>query len=192
MALTWFLSRLTPLALLPFVVYSVFHVATYVRGNIIPVFSPPPASAASATSPPSSSSSRPQAPPRPTGPVADAIGKFIKEYYDSSMTLVAFLEIALWFRVALSALFFTKGSWVLLVAYSVFLRARYAQSAFVQSAFANLGARADAVLANQSTDPRVRGAWEQVKAAMRHVVDSTDVQRIAAARAQSEGAKKAQ
>jgi hypothetical protein len=192
MALTWFLSRLTPLALLPFVVYSVFHVATYVRGSIIPIVSPPAAPASSATSPPSSS--RPTQPPRPTGPVADAIGKFIKEYYDSSMTLVAFLEIALWLRVAFSAVLFARGSWILLVAYSVFLRARYAQSSFVQSAFANLAARADAVLANQSTDPRVRAAWEQVKGLLKSVVDSTDVQRMAAARAQAqaEAAKKAQ
>jgi transmembrane protein 33 len=191
MALTWFLSRLTPLALLPFVVYSVFHVATYIRGNIIPVISPAPTAGPSATSPPPSSG-RPAPAPRPTGPVADAIGKFIKEYYDSSMTLVAFLEIALWLRVAFSALLFARGSWILLVAYTVFLRARYAQSSFVQSAFANLGARADAILANQSTDPRVRSAWEHVKGALRTVVDSTDVQRVAAARAQAEQAKKAQ
>jgi hypothetical protein len=190
MALTWFLSRLTPLALLPFVVYSTFHVATYVRGNIIPVVSPASAPAAGPTSPPSAS--RPQQPPRPTGPVADAIGKFIKEYYDPSMTLVAFLEIAIWFRVAFSALLFARGSWTLIVAYTVFLRARYAQSTFVQGAFANLGARADAVLANQSMDPRARAAWEQVKSGLGHLVDSTDVQRMAAARAQAETAKKAQ
>jgi hypothetical protein len=182
MALTWFLSRQIPLALLPFVVYSVFHVATYIRGNIIPVVSPPP--------PPATASPGKQQ--RPSGPLADAIGKFIKDYYDLSMTLVAFLEIALWFRVLVSALLFQKGSWILLLVYSVFLRARYAQSSFVQNTFADIGARLDAVLANQSTDPRVRNVWEQVKSGLRSLVDSTDVQRIAAARAQAEAAKKAQ
>src|SRR5260221_2776762 len=101
MALIWSFSRQIPLALLPFVVYSVFHLATYIRGNVLPAIQPPTAS-------PSPGAARAKS----TGPVADAIGRFIKEYYDSSMTLVAILEIALWFRIFGSALFFQKGTWI--------------------------------------------------------------------------------
>src|ERR1700760_4530478 len=101
MALVWLISRQVPLALFPFTVYSVFHVATYVRGNVLPTIYPPTATASDAR-------------PRPTGALADAIGNFIRDYYDASMTLVALLEIALWFRLLFSAVIFTRGSWIML------------------------------------------------------------------------------
>src|SRR5205823_1104424 len=118
MALVWLFSRQIPLAVLPFAVYSVFHVATYVRSNLLPTIQPPAATGPAGSKPPASGAS-------------EVIGKFVKEYYDGSMSLVAMLEIALWFRVVGSALLFQKGSWILLVVYTVFFRARVAQSSFV-------------------------------------------------------------
>jgi len=171
MALVWIFSRQIPLALLPFVVYSVFHVATYFRSNILPVFQPPTAAPNAAAG----QSGRTKA----SGPIADGIGRFIKEYYDSSMTLVAALELALWFRLLGSALLFTKGSWVLLGVYSFFLRARIAQSSFVQGAMANLSARGDALFANKSANPQARQVWEQFKGAGKSLHDVTDVRRYA-------------
>lgn len=173
MALIWLYSRQVPLALLPFTVYSVFHVATYTRTNIIPTLQPP-------KSAPASTSPAPPASPKPPSsqsPLANSIGRFVKEYYDASMTLVALLEIALWFRVLLSAFTFTKGSWILLVIYSAFLRARYAQSQFVQGAFAQAVARIDAQVQNQSMPPAVRQGWETAKGFGRKAVDATDPRR---------------
>ena len=163
MALVWLFSRQIPMAVLPFGVYSVFHVATYVRSNLIPTISPPPAAAAGA---------------KPQGSAtSEAIGKFVKEYYDGSMTLVALLECFLWFRVLGSALLFQKGSWILFVVYTVFFRARYAQSSFVQDAINQLTARVDAQLANQSTPPAVRQAWGTFKNIVRQAADATDIRR---------------
>jgi hypothetical protein len=179
MAFIWFSSRQIPLALLPFVVYSVFHVLTYVRGNVIPTIQPAVA--------PSPGAAR----TRPTGAVADAIGKFIKDYYDMSMSLVASLEIALWVRVFFSALLFQRGSWILIAAYTVFLRARFGQSSFVQNSFASIGARLDGVLANQSTDPKVRQVWEQAKQVLKQAVDMSDLSKYAGAQG-TPGQKKAQ
>src|SRR6186713_1617475 len=155
MALVWLYSRQVPLALLPFAVYSIFHVATYTRANLIPTIQPapaPPAGAAAGAKPAKSNSA-----------LAETIGKFVKTYYDASMTLVAGLEIALWFRVFFSAITFTKGSWVLLLIYTVFFRSRYSQSSFVQGAFHGAAARVDALVANQSTPPAARQAWTTVK-----------------------------
>lgn len=172
MALIWLYSRQIPLALLPFTVYSVFHVATYTRTNIIPTLQPPKsAPGASPTSPAS---------PKPASsqsPLANSIGRFVKEYYDASMTLVALLEIALWFRVLLSAFTFTKGAWILLLIYSVFLRARYAQSQFVQGAFAQAVARVDAQVQNQSMPPAVRQGWATAKGFVRKALDATDLRK---------------
>ena len=172
MALIWLYSRQIPLALLPFTVYSVFHVATYTRTNIIPTLQAPK-SAPSGTTPSSPSSPKPSS----QSPLANSIGRFVKEYYDASMTLVALLEIALWFRVLLSAVTFTRGSWVLFVIYTVFLRARYAQSQFVQGAFAQAIARVDTQAQNQSMPPAVRQGWETVKGFGRKGVDATDLRK---------------
>jgi hypothetical protein len=107
------------------------------------------------------------------------------------MTLVALLEIALWFRVVGSALLFQKGSWILLGIYTVFFRARVAQSSFVQDAIYQLTARIDAQLANQSTPPAARNAWATFKGIIRQAADATDIRKYVGG--QQQGApKKAQ
>lgn len=172
MALLWLFSFQVPLAILPFAVYSVFHVATYTRSNLLPTISPQPQGS------------------KQTSGFADSIGRFVKEYYDSSMTTVAILEILLWFRLLVSAILFTKGSWILLAIYTVFFRVRHSQSTFMQSAIHQVTARADATLANQNTPPAVRNAWEQIKGAISQAADATDVNKLA--RQQGAPVKKAQ
>ena len=171
MALVWLFSHQVPLALLPFMVYSVFHVATYTRTNLIPTLQPPVAS--STTTSPGNKAS----PAKSSSALADTIGKFVKEYYDASMTLVASLEIFLWFRILGSAIIFTKGSWILLIIYTLFFRARYSQSSFVQGAIMQGSQKIDALLANQSTPPQLRQIWDTVKGLARQVADATDVNR---------------
>ncbi len=161
MALVWLISRQYPLALLPFTVYSIFHILTYTRGILLPTLSPPP---------PTPAGQKPKA-----SALSDTLGRFVKDYYDASMSIVAGLEIALWFRILVSAIMFTKGSWILLVIYTVFLRARIAQSTFVQGMLKQLGARGDAVANRQDVPPAARNVWEQVKGAAALAHDKTDV-----------------
>jgi len=168
MALVWLISPQFPLAMLPFGVYSVFHVATYTRTNLIPTLQPPVLATGTTTAPGTKPTYKPNA-------IADTIGKFVKEYYDLSMGLVAILEILLWFRIFLSAVIFQKGSWILIAVYTVFLRARYAQSSFVQGQFSHLEARIDSALGAQSTPPAVRKAWDTVKGFSRTFHDATDI-----------------
>ena len=169
MALVWLYSYQVPLALLPFMVYSVFHVATYTRQNLIPTIYP-------GTSPPTTSPGKGSTVPKST-PLADQIGRFVKQYYDSSMNLVAALEIALWFRLLLSAFSFARGTWILLGIYTTFLRSRYSQSAFVQNTVYQFSARVDALVANQSTPPQVKQAWQTVKNLARQATDATDMRK---------------
>ncbi|QKX59767.1 uncharacterized protein TRUGW13939_06909 [Talaromyces rugulosus] len=171
MALVWLYSRQIPLALLPFSVYSIFHVATYTRTYLLPTLQPVPQAAAGAASPGS---------PRPAAkqsPLAESIGKFVKQYYDASMYLVASLELSLLFRLVFSALTFSKGSWLLLVIYLAFFRARYSQSSFVQSAVARFTARADTLVSHQSTPPQIRQGWDAFKGIVGQAYESTDAKR---------------
>ena len=107
------------------------------------------------------------------------------------MTLVAGLEILLWFRLLLSAFTFSKGSWVLLGAYTIFLRARYAQSQFVQNAFSHGAAVVDTRVENQSVPPAVRQGWESIKAVSHRAVETTDMKRYFSG-PQAQGTKKPQ
>lgn len=165
MALIWLFSPQYPLALLPYGIYSVFHVATYTRSNVIPTVQPTKAPAAGSAS----------GPKPPTNPLADAIGAFVKRYYDSSMSIVAMLEMGLWGRVLLSALLFRSRSWILFVVYTAFLRARYAQSTHVQSAFRELEVRMDSTIGAQGTPPAARSVWEGIKGAAIQFHDATDL-----------------
>lgn len=161
MALIWLFSRQVALALLPFAVYSIFHVATYTRGILLPTIQPPPPTPAGQK-------------PASSG-LSDSIGRFVKDYYDASMSLVAGLEIALWFRILGSAFLFQKGSWILIAIYTVFLRARISQSTFVQGMLHHLGARGDSVAQRQDVPPAVRQGWEGFKGVAKQAHDTTDI-----------------
>jgi len=169
MALVWLFSPQYPLAMLPFGVYSVFHVATYTRTNLLPTIQPPQQIAPAAGASPSSK------PTFKNNPTADTIGKFVKEYYDASMGLVAILEILLWGRLLLSAFTFSKGSWILIAIYTAFLRSRFAQSSFVKGQFNQLEARIDSLVGAQNTPPAAKQAWSGVKSGARTFHDATDV-----------------
>jgi transmembrane protein 33 len=180
MACVWLFFRQIPLAVLPFTVYSIFHVLTYTRANILPTINPPAA--------PASPSAKPKA-----SALSDSIGNFVKNYYDQSMTLVAALEILLWFRILGSAILFQKGSWILFVVYTAFFRARHAQSSFVQNAVATGTARLDATFANQSTPPAVRQGWDTIKGFTKQAHDATDLKKyVGGGGQQGAGVKKAQ
>lgn len=174
MALVWLYSRQIPLAMLPFSVYSVFHVATYTRANLLPTFYPPtPAAAATGAA------AGADKPATKGSGLSETIKNFVKTYYDASMSLVAGLEIALWFRVLISALTFSKGGLLLLIIYTLFFRSRYSQSTFVQGAFHNFAARVDAQVANQSTPPAARQAWHTTKGVVKQIADMTDPRKFA-------------
>lgn len=163
MSLLWLFSKQYPLALLPYAIYSIFHVLTYTRGILLPTLQPQPQAAAG------------QKPA--TSGLADSIGAFVKNYYDASMSIVAGLELALWFRILGSAIIFVKGSWVILVLYTIFLRARISQSTFVQGMIKQLGARGDALTQRQDVPPAARQAWETSKGLLKTVHDQTDINR---------------
>lgn len=171
MALVWLFTPQYPLALLPYTIYSVFHVATYSRANLIPTISPPKQVNAPESATPNS---KPQFAPNP---LADRIGAFVKEYYDFSMSIVGKLELALWVRVLGSAIFWQRRSWILLVLYTAFIRARFSQSSHIQNSLAEFEARVDSLIGNQGTPPQARQVWEGVKNAVRQFYHITDVNR---------------
>lgn len=163
MALVWLYSKPIWFALLPFAVYSTFHFLTYIRTNIIPTFSSPTPGSTGANGKPTTQH-----------PVSEAISKFVKQNYDTSMHLVSNLEIFLWVRVLLGALVF-RNSWILLAIYTVFLRVRYAQSNFVRQSFGQLEKRGDALVANPNVPEAAKNAWFQGKGFLKQALDATNM-----------------
>jgi hypothetical protein len=155
MALVWLYSKAVFFALFPFAVYSTFHFLTYTRTNLIPVLMP----TATGAPPPS---------------ISETLGKFVKNNYDGSMHLVANLEILLWVRIALYCLVF-KNSWILLVIYTLFLRARYSQSIFVRDAFKGLQTRGDAVIVDTRVPEGLKSAWSVGKTVVKRFGEVSDV-----------------
>ena len=173
MALVWLYFYQVPLALLPFTVYSVFHVATYTRNNLIPTIYPSPAPTGTS---PGKAASR-------SSPFADQVGRFVKRYYEPSMSLVAALELALWFRLLFSTFTFARGTLILLGIYTVFVRSRYSQSTFVQNTIHEATRQVDALIANQSTPDAVKRVWITIKGLAAQATEATDLRKYVGAQA---------
>lgn len=155
MAFTWLYCKPVFPALLPFAVYSTFHFLTYLRTNLIPTITP-------------------TAPGAPQPAIAETIARFVKKNYDASMHLVANLELFLWARVFLYCLVF-QNSWTLLVVYTVFLRARYAQSVFVRDAMKGLELRGDALVTDSKVPEGAKSAWTVAKSLVKRFGEVSDV-----------------
>ncbi|KAL1954061.1 hypothetical protein VTO42DRAFT_1795 [Malbranchea cinnamomea] len=182
MAFVWLFSRQIPLALCPFAIYSFFHVCTYSKTYLIPTIVPPPAT--------------PGSPGRQGAklpPLSEALSRFIKRYYDTSMAMVAAFELSLLIRLVGTALTFSSGSWVLLTIYYFFFRFRYSMSSFVQAVVAHSTARVDVLVSHQSTPAIVRQGWEVFKQLVRQLYDATDLRSyLGRYQAGAAGAKKPQ
>lgn len=158
MAFTWLYSKPVYPALLPFAVYSTFHFLTYLRTNLIPTIMP-------------------SAPGAPQPAIAETIARFVKKNYDASMHLVANLELFLWARVFLWCLVMWN-SWVLLIVYTVFLRARYAQSVFVRDAMKGVELRGDALATDARVPEGARNAWTIAKSLVKRFGELSNVSKM--------------
>lgn len=170
MAFIWLYSKPIWFALLPFAVYSTFHFVSYLRTNVIPTFAPP-------QYPPGTNPATPGARPI-QHPISEAISRFVKANYDTSMHLVSNLEIFLFARVFLGALVFAN-SWVLLLCYTVFLRVRYGQSAFVRQAFMALERKGDAVVNDARVPDSFKNIWRIGKDVAKKVAEATEFSKVA-------------
>jgi len=170
LALVWLFSPQYFVAMVPYAIYSVFHIATYTRSNLIPTIQPP-----TVVGPPAgNANAKPQYAPNP---VADALGAFVKQHHETSMYAVSAMEMLIWLRIFFAAIFFQRRSWFILALYSAFLRTRYAQSVHVQNTFSQLEARIDSLVGSQGTPPAARQVWDGLKRGIRQFHDATDVTR---------------
>ncbi|KAI6005095.1 hypothetical protein F5J12DRAFT_834681 [Pisolithus orientalis] len=144
----WWSSKPVPLALIPFFIFSLFHVLTFTRTTLMPRFLPP--------GPPATAGGAPQ-----PHPLAKRLQLWVKVNYDKAMRVVAYAELAILVRVVFGAIFF-KNSFIAPLVFLHFLRQRYYQSAFTRDAIAVTDARVTE-LVRRSGNPVVAEVWDKAR-----------------------------
>lgn len=133
------------LALVPYIVFSVFHCLTYLRTAVLPTFDPSSTSETSQTT---------------YARLARASGAWVKSNYEKAMQLVAGVEVVLLGLRLTLGLVFRQSSFVTLIVFAAFLRYRYLTSAFVRQRFSAVALAVDHTLADPRVPPAAKGAWK--------------------------------
>ncbi|KAG8997714.1 hypothetical protein FRB93_013954 [Tulasnella sp. JGI-2019a] len=128
LALYWFSSKPMALALIPYATFSLFHVLTFTRTNLIPRVLP--------TTPVAGQSDR-----TAQHPIAKTLHAWVKANYDPAMRSVAWTELVIFARVILGAMIGIipyinrlpiRNSLLSPLLFAHFLRLRYFHSAFTR------------------------------------------------------------
>lgn len=131
LAIFWLLTKPVSLSLVPYAIFSTFHVLTFVRTTVLPKLAPP--------KPPAREGER-QAKDTPLQRQLHAI---VKAQYDPAMNVCAQAELAILVRTIIGVPLFWNG-FLAPIAFAHFLRLRFYYSIFSRSAI-------------KSADTRVQG-----------------------------------
>jgi hypothetical protein len=149
LAFFWWTSKPIALALLPYMIFSLFHALTFTRTTLMPQFLP--------QAPPATSGG----PPQPH-PLAKKLQAWVKANYDTAMKAVAYIELLIFIRVVLGALTL-QTSLIAPIIYAHFLRQRYFQSAFTREALSVSTARVDTLVRKPGNPPVLVNVWEKAQ-----------------------------
>lgn len=135
-ALLWLCAPRNLLLLVPFAVFSTFHVLGYLKNVLLPAVGANKALSARFSS-------------------------FIAGNNGRLLVFVANVEFVLLLHVLLRALFFRKRAWIVLVVYGFFMKLRFDRSPYTRGVFKEYEVRLDGIFA----DPRMWGGewWERIK-----------------------------
>ncbi|EGO02662.1 hypothetical protein SERLA73DRAFT_176023 [Serpula lacrymans var. lacrymans S7.3] len=147
-AFFWWSSSPVAIALLPYMIFSLFHVLTFFRTTVMPRL----LGSTSAVGGPQSH------------PLSKSLQVWVKSNYDPAMKLVAFIELFIFVRVAFGALTFHNSLLAPLV-YGHFLRQRYYQSIFTRNALSITDEWVDTLVMRAGNPPTLVRALETVRGA---------------------------
>lgn len=124
--------------LVPYAIYSLFHVLSYTRTNIIATVAP-------------------------NSPLGNRIGDLVAKFFDPAMSAVAAVELLVNLPRLLIGVIFRQNSFLLTIAYIVFLRVRWEQSLFVRRVVSGVTTRIDGLVADKNVPQAVRTVWTYTK-----------------------------
>lgn len=142
LALLWFFTPMFTLSLLPYAIFSLFHVLIYFKGILLPeVFGLNPENSKMVT----------------------FITNFVRSFNEKSMYLVGSIELNLFVLLLVRALFWYPRSWIILVAYTLFVKIRYENSKYMQATFAQWRVRFDGAMSHPSVPPMIKRVYGKIK-----------------------------
>ena len=148
LALYWGLvARPIALALVPYVVFSIFHCLTYLRTALLPAIDPSSTSETSQTA---------------AAKLSRQGGIWVKANYERAMQLVAGVEVILLGLRVLLGFIVRQSTLVTILVFAAFLRYRYMTSAFVRQRFSAVALSVDHGLADPRVPPAIRAGWRTV------------------------------
>jgi len=161
LALYWFCTKPIALVLVPYATFSLFHVLTFVRTNILPKWLP-----ASAPTPGQSERNA-------QSPVAKSLHAWVKANYDPAMRCVAWTELLILARVVVGSVIGLlpyigrlplRNSLLTPLIFAHFLRLRYFHSSFTRQVIHASDVSISKYINAPDTNPAVKKAVETGKA----------------------------
>lgn len=147
LALFWWSSKPVAFALVPYMIFSLFHALTFTRTTLMAQFLKP--------APPATAGGPPQPPP-----LAKKLHAWVKANYDPAMKFVAVVELLIFARVLLGALAF-QNSLLSPIVYAHFLRQRYYQSQFSRDAIVMISTMVEQIVRRPGIPPIILTIWEK-------------------------------
>ncbi|QLQ79727.1 hypothetical protein HG537_0C03750 [Torulaspora globosa] len=142
LALMWFITPKFTLALVPYSFFSLFHVLIYCKSILLPeVFSL------------TAENSK----------VVSLITNFVRNFNERCMYWVGSMELNLFLFLALRALLWYPRSWIILLAYTLFIKIRFENSKYMQATFAQWRVRFDGAVSHPSIPPVLKRGYGKVK-----------------------------
>ncbi|KAG9103078.1 ATP-dependent RNA helicase [Ceratobasidium sp. 370] len=148
LAIFWLLTKPVSLSLVPYAIFSTFHVLTFVRTTVLPKLAPP--------KPPAREGERQSK----DTPLQKQLHALVKSQYDPAMNVCAHAELVILFRTILGVPLLWNG-FLAPIAFAHFLRLRFYYSMFSRSAIRGADARM-LNYANNAPEP-VKGTYMKAR-----------------------------
>ncbi|KAK4515144.1 uncharacterized protein ATC70_002754 [Mucor velutinosus] len=130
-AVFFLFSRRVAVTLIPFFIYSVFHVLDFVDADLIPQLAPHQTK------------------------IQSHIQNIVSKYYDTAMILVAKIEVCGVMTRLVLGLFVFRSSILSILVYTQFLRMRYYMSEHTREFLTELGTKVDKALTPPTAHPKI-------------------------------------
>ncbi|ONH66816.1 Pore membrane protein of 33 kDa [Cyberlindnera fabianii] len=141
-SLIWLIFPKHLLALIPFIVFSLFHVLTFIGNEVLPTLGV-------------------------ASGLAKKITSFTVQNHELSRRVAASSELLLLVVLIFKSILFYKWSWISLIAYSIFIKVKSEGSIFTRHVLKDWEVRIDGLVSNQSVPPVVKTYWGSFKRALK-------------------------
>ena len=142
LAAMWLLTPIFSVSLVPYTLFSLFHVLKYLQNVLLPVVF---------------------GISKENNSTVAAVAKFTHTYNERCMYWVGTSEILIVVLLFLRALLWYPSSWIVLITDLLFLKLRYENSKYTKAAFSQCRVRLDGIISHPSIPPQVKSAYNVAK-----------------------------